>query len=50
MSIGYEEYQNMKARIELPELLAMGEEAVINNRVSPISETFEDLRKLLENY
>jgi prevent-host-death family protein len=48
VSISYEEYQNMRARIELLELLAQGEDDVKNSRVAPITETFDDLRKQLQ--
>ena len=48
VSISYEEYKNMKARIELLEILAEAEEDVKNGRVAPISETFNDLRALLQ--
>lgn len=47
VSISYEEYKNMKARLELLEILAEAEDDVKNNRVAPISETFEDLRRIL---
>ena len=47
VSISYEEYKNMKARIELLEILAEAEEDVKNGRVAPISETFSDLRAML---
>ena len=48
VSISYEEYNNMKARIELLEILAEAEEDVKNGRVAPISETFNDLRAMLQ--
>lgn len=48
VSISYEEYQNMRARIELLELLAQGEDDVKNGRVASITETFDDLRKQLQ--
>ena len=37
----------MKARIELLEILAEAEDDVTNNRVAPITDTFDDLRKML---
>lgn len=46
--LSYEEYKNMKARIELLEVLAEAEDDVKNGRVAPISETFDDLRKMLQ--
>ena len=48
VSLSYEEYKNMKARIELLEVLAEAEEDVKNDRVAPVSETFDDLRKMLQ--
>ena len=48
VSIGYEEYQRMKARMELLELLAESENDVKNGRVAPIEETFNNLRILLK--
>ena len=47
VSISYEEYKNMKARIELLEILAEAEDDVKNGRTAPISETFADLRAIL---
>ena len=48
VALSYEEYKNMKARIELLEVLAEAEEDVKNDRVAPVSETFDDLRKMLQ--
>ena len=48
VSLSYEEYKNMKARIELLEVLTEAEEDVKNGRVASISETFDDLRKMLQ--
>lgn len=48
VSLAYEEYKRMKARIELLEILTEAEDDVRNGRVAPISETFDDLRKLLQ--
>ena len=48
MSLSYEEYKNMKSRIELLEILAEAEDDVKNGRVEPISETFNDLRAMLQ--
>ena len=48
VSISYEEYKNMKARIELLEILAEAEDDVKNGRVAPISESFDDLRAILQ--
>ena len=48
VSISYEEYKNMKARIELLEILAEAEDDVKNGRVALISESFDDLRAILQ--
>ena len=48
VSLSYEEYKNMKARIELLEVLAEAEDDVRNGRVAPISETFNELRTMLQ--
>ncbi len=48
VSISYEEYKRMKSRIELLEILAEAEDDVRHGRVAPISETFDDLRRLLQ--
>ena len=47
VSIAYEEYRRMKARIELLEILAESEEDEKFGRVAPVQETFDDLRKML---
>ena len=47
VSLSYEEYKNMKARIELLEILTEAEDDVRNGRVAPISETFDSLREML---
>ena len=48
VSISYEEYKKMKARIELLEILAEAEDDVKNGRVAPVNETFDDLRAMLQ--
>ena len=48
VALSYEEYKNMKARIELLEVLAEAEDDVKNGRVAPVTETFDDLRKMLK--
>ncbi len=48
VSLSYEEYKRMKARIELLEILAEADEDVKFGRVAPIKDTFDDLRKLLK--
>lgn len=47
VSMAYEEYRRMRARIELLEILAESEEDVKLGRVAPAQETFDDLRKML---
>lgn len=48
VSLAYEEYKRMKARIELLEILSEAENDVKNGRVAPVNETFDDLRKMLK--
>lgn len=48
VSLAYEEYKRMKARIELLEMLSDAEDDVKNGRVAPVSDTFDDLRKMLQ--
>ena len=48
VTLSYEEYKNMKARIELLEILAEAEDDVKRGLVAPVSETFDDLRKILQ--
>ncbi|MBQ8136632.1 MAG: type II toxin-antitoxin system Phd/YefM family antitoxin [Clostridia bacterium] len=48
VSLGYEEYRRMKARIELLELLSEADDDVKHGRVAPIEDTFNDLRNLLK--
>lgn len=47
VSLAYDEYKNMKSRIELLEMLAEAEEDVANGRVAPIHNTFNELREIL---
>ena len=47
VTLAYEEYRRMKARIELLEILAGAEEDVAHGKVAPIEETFDGLRDLL---
>ncbi len=47
VSLSYEEYKRMKARIELLEVLAESDEDVKYGRVAPIKDTFDDLRSML---
>ncbi len=48
VSLSYEEYKRMKARLELLEILAESDEDVRYGRVAPIEDTFSDLRRLLK--
>ena len=48
VTLSSEEYKNMKARIELLEILAEAEDEVKRGLVAPVSETFDDLRKMLQ--
>ena len=48
VSLSYEEYKRMKARIELLEILAESDEDVKYGRVAPIKDTFDDLRRMLK--
>lgn len=47
VTLSYEEYKNMKSRIELLEILAEAEDDVKNGRVASIDETFSRLREML---
>ena len=47
VSLSYEEYNRMKSRLELLEILAESEEDVRSGRVAPIKDTFDDLRVIL---
>ena len=49
MSLGYEEYKRIKARIELLEILAEADEDVRCGRVAPLKESFDDLRGILNH-
>lgn len=48
VSLGYEEYNRMKARLNLLEILAEAEEDVRAGRVAPVEETFSNLRSMLK--
>ncbi len=48
VSLGYEEYRRMKARIELLEILAEADEDVNVGRVAPMEDTFTSLRAILK--
>lgn len=47
VTLSYEEYKNMKSHIELLEILAEADDDVKNDRVVPVAEIFDDLRKIL---
>ena len=44
VSLGYEQYQQMKARIELLEMLGEAEEDVRCGQIAPLQESFDALR------
>ena len=48
VSLAYEEYQHMKARLELMEILAESQEDYNKGRIGDISETFDSLRSILK--
>jgi len=48
VSLSYEEYKNMKSRIELLEILTEAEDDVRNGRTAPLQDTFADLRAMLQ--
>ena len=45
--LGLQDYYQMKAELELLRTLAEAEEDVVNGRVAPIQDTFDDIRKSL---
>ena len=48
VSLSYEEYRRMKARIELLELLSEADDDVKHGRVAPVEDTFSDLLNILK--
>ncbi len=48
VSLSYEDYKSIKARIELLEILAEADEDVRNDRTAPIEDTFHNLRRILK--
>jgi len=48
VSLSYEYYKKLKARLELLELLAEAENDVANGRTAPAEETFRELRTMLK--
>lgn len=45
--LGLQDYYQMKAELELLRTLAEAEEDVVNGRVAPMQDTFDDIRKSL---
>lgn len=45
--LGLQDYYQMKSELELLRTLAEAEEDVLNGRVAPMQDTFDDIRKLL---
>ncbi len=48
VSLNYDEYRRLIARLELLELLAEAEEDVINGRTAPIQSSFDNIRNMLK--
>ncbi|MCR5825435.1 MAG: type II toxin-antitoxin system Phd/YefM family antitoxin [Oscillospiraceae bacterium] len=48
VSLGYEQYQQLKAKVELLELLGKAEDDVRNGRVAPMQSSFDALRAELQ--
>ena len=48
VSMSYDDYKNMKSRIELLEILAEADDDVRNERIAPIEDTFNNLRSILK--
>ena len=47
VSLGYQQYREMKARLELLEMLGEAEQDVQSGNVAPMADTITDLRKKL---
>lgn len=47
VSLAYTEYKRLIARIELLEILSDSEEDEKNGKISPVRDTFDDLRSVL---
>ena len=47
VSLGYQHYQDLKARLELLEILAEAEQDVEASRIAPMADTFTTLRNEL---
>ena len=48
VSMSYDDYRNMKSRIELLEILAEADDDVRNERIAPIEDTFNSLKSILK--
>ena len=48
VSLSYDNYRNMKSRIELLEILAEADDDVRNKRIAPMEDTFNNLRTILK--
>lgn len=48
VSLGYEQYQQLKARLDLLEMLDRAEEDVNTGRTAPMENSFRDLRAQLK--
>ena len=49
VSLGYEQYQDMKARMALLEILGEAEQDVVAGRLAPMEDTFDRLRADLKS-
>ena len=48
VSMSYDDYRNMKSRLELLEILAEADDDVRNERIAPMEDTFNNLRSILK--
>lgn len=48
VSLGYEQYQQMKAQIELLEMLGEAESDVLSGRIATLKDTLDSLRSELQ--
>jgi prevent-host-death family protein len=48
VSLSYEEYKRLKARLALLEILAEADDDIKNDRLAPVQDTFNDLRCILK--
>ena len=49
VSLGYQQYRDMKARLELLEMLGEAEQDVQNGNTAPLENTISELREKLAN-